>query len=70
MIEFFGMMSFFKKGKLNLKYIGSYNILKNIGKVAYELEFPAELTIVHLIFHISFLKKCVGDPSSIVLEKV
>ena len=38
--------------------------------MAYELEFPAKIAVVHPIFHISFLKECVGDPSSIVLEKV
>ena len=38
--------------------------------MAYELEFPAELAVVHPIFHISLLKKFVGDPLSIVLDKV
>ena len=27
---------------------------------------PAELTTVHSVFHISLLKKCVGDPASVV----
>ena len=34
--------------------------------MAYELELPQELEVVHLVFHISMLKKCLGDPSLIV----
>ena len=55
-----------RKGKLSPRYVGPYKILKRISKVAYELEFPAKLAAVHPVFHISLLKKCVGDPASIV----
>ena len=61
-----GVMRFGKKGKLNSRYVGPYKILKRVGKVAYELELPAELAAVYSIFHISLLKKCVGDQASVV----
>ncbi|WMV24300.1 hypothetical protein MTR67_017685 [Solanum verrucosum] len=61
-----GVMRFGKKGKLSSRYVGPYQILRRVGKVAYGLGFPNELASVHLVFHVSMLKKCVGDPTSIV----
>ena len=64
-------MRFGKKRKPTPRYIGPYKIFKRIGKVAYKLELPAKLAAVHKVFHISLLKKCVGDPAPIVpLESV
>ncbi|WMV18293.1 hypothetical protein MTR67_011678 [Solanum verrucosum] len=61
-----GVMIFGKKGKLSPQYIGPYRISKRIDKVAYELELPQELETVHPVFHISMLKKCMGNPSLII----
>ena len=47
-------------------YVGPYTILKKIGKVAYELRLPNELTLVYLVFHVSMLKKCIGHSESIL----
>ncbi|WMV18482.1 hypothetical protein MTR67_011867, partial [Solanum verrucosum] len=64
-----GVIRFGKNGKLSPRYIGPYRIAKRIGSVAYELELPQELVAVHPVFHISMLKKCMGDPSLIVQTK-
>lgn len=34
--------------------------------MAYKLELPFCLIFIHLIFHVSMLRKCMGDPSQIV----
>ena len=61
-----GVMRFGRKGKLSPRYVGPYEILQRVGEVAYELALPAELASVHPVFHVSMLKKCLGDPASIL----
>ncbi|XP_070008070.1 uncharacterized protein [Nicotiana sylvestris] len=62
-------MRFGKKRKLSSRYVRPYKISQRIGQVAYKLEQPLEMSLVHLVFHISILKKVVGDPSLIVPVK-
>ena len=52
-----GVMRFGNKGKLSHLYIGPYRISKRVDNVAYKLELPPELAVVHQVFHISMLKK-------------
>ncbi|WMV46591.1 hypothetical protein MTR67_039976 [Solanum verrucosum] len=61
-----GVMRFGKKVKLSPRSISPYRISKRIGNVVYKLELPQELAVVHPMFHISMLKKCMGDPSLII----
>ncbi|WMV37248.1 hypothetical protein MTR67_030633, partial [Solanum verrucosum] len=61
-----GVMRFGKKGKLSPRYVGPYEILKRVGKEAYELKLPNESAPVHPVFYISMLKKCIGEPVSIL----
>ena len=34
--------------------------------MAYELKLSSELAPIHPVFHFSMLKKCIGDPMSIL----
>ncbi|XP_047264618.1 uncharacterized protein LOC124896821 [Capsicum annuum] len=61
-----GIMRFGKKGKLSPQFVGSYDIVKRIGELAYEVNLPSELVAVHPVFHVSILKKYIGNPSLIV----
>ncbi|XP_070017219.1 uncharacterized protein [Nicotiana sylvestris] len=60
-----GVMRFGKKGKLSPRYIGPYQIVQRIGRVAYKLDLTPELDAIHLVFHVSMLRKFLGDPSCI-----
>ncbi|GJT97691.1 putative reverse transcriptase domain-containing protein [Tanacetum coccineum] len=53
-----GVVRFGKRGKLNPRYVGPFKVLAKVGKVAYKLELPQELSRVHHTFHVSNLKKC------------
>nr|GEZ32972.1 putative reverse transcriptase domain, ribonuclease H-like domain, aspartic peptidase domain protein [Tanacetum cinerariifolium] len=56
-----GVVHFGKQGKLNPRYVGSFNVLEGVGDVAYKLDLPEELSRVHNTFHVSNLKKCHAD---------
>ena len=57
-----GMQHFHVKGKLAPRYIGPFKILARRGEVAYQLDFPSELSEFHDVFHISQLRKCLEVP--------
>nr|GFC91247.1 putative reverse transcriptase domain-containing protein [Tanacetum cinerariifolium] len=64
-----GVVRFGKRGKLNPRYVGPFNLLERVGNVAYKLDLPEELSRVHNTFHVSNLKKCHADePLAIPLD--
>nr|GEY71589.1 putative reverse transcriptase domain-containing protein [Tanacetum cinerariifolium] len=66
-----GVVLFGKRGKLNPRYVRPFKVLAKVGKVAYKLELPQELSRVHHTFHVSNLKKCYFDePLVMSLEGV
>ena len=66
-----GVKRFGKNGKLSPCYVGPYRILSRVRKVAYEIELPTDLSSIHPVFHVSLLKKWIGDPAVLVpLESI
>ena len=61
-----GVVRFSKKGKFSPCYMGPYEIFERVRKVSYELILPSKLALTHLVYHVYMLKKCVGDPESIL----
>nr|XP_016451075.1 PREDICTED: uncharacterized protein LOC107775811 [Nicotiana tabacum] len=61
-----GVMRFGKKEKLSPRYIRPYQIVQRIRRVDYKLELPPELDAIHPVFHVSMLRKFLGDPSCII----
>ena len=61
-----GVIRFKKRGKLGPMYIGPFQVLARMGRVAYRLDLPVELSQIHSTFHASQLRKCVVDDSAVV----
>ena len=61
-----GVIRFGKRGKLNPRYIGPFEIISRVGPVAYKLQLPIELNKVHPVFHVSNLKKCLSDETLVI----
>jgi hypothetical protein len=53
-----GVRRFVVKGKLAPRYVSPYQILARRGEVAYQLSLSEGLPVVHDVFHVSQLKKC------------
>ncbi|TYK19410.1 pol protein [Cucumis melo var. makuwa] len=61
-----GVLRFEKKERLSLRFVGPFEILKQIGPVAYRLALPPSFSAVHDVFHVSMLRKYVPDPTHVV----
>ena len=61
-----GVIWFGKHGKLSPRFIGSFEILERIGRVAYRLALPPSMSGVHEVFHVSILRKYTPNPAHVV----
>ncbi|GJS68006.1 hypothetical protein Tco_0682571 [Tanacetum coccineum] len=55
------VVRFGKKGKLEPRFVGPFEVIEKVGPVAYRLDLPEELDGVHDTFHVLNLKKCLAD---------
>ncbi|XP_050889539.1 uncharacterized protein LOC127094804 [Lathyrus oleraceus] len=55
-----------KSRKLSSRFIGPYQISKKVGDVAYRITLPPSLANLHVVFHVSQLRRYIADPSHIV----
>jgi hypothetical protein len=63
-----GVRRFGIKGKLAPRYIGSYPIIDKYESMSYQVELPSRLLVVHNVFHVSKLKRCLKPPTDVVIE--
>ena len=61
-----GVVRFGNRGKLSPRFIGPFEILERIGTVAYRLPLPPNMIGVHVVFHVSMLRKYTPDPAHVV----
>ncbi|XP_070024864.1 uncharacterized protein [Nicotiana sylvestris] len=61
-----GIMRFGRKGKLSLRFISTFEVLRRVGEVACKLVLPPSLVGVHPVFHVSKLRRYQGDPSHVL----
>ena len=64
-----GIFRFGKKGKLAPRYVGPFKIINRVGEVAYRVELPQQLAVIHPVFHISMLRRYIPDPSHVIEYK-
>ena len=61
-----GVIRFGKQGKLQPRFIGPFEILNQVGDVAYRLALPPSMVAIHPMFHVSILCKYIHDPTHII----
>ena len=61
-----GVVKFGKRGKLSPRFIRPFEIIENVGTVAYRLALLLSMSGVHEVFHVSMLRRYTPDPAHVV----
>ncbi|KAL8105555.1 hypothetical protein AgCh_029374 [Apium graveolens] len=62
-----GLTRYGNKGMIKPRYVGPFEILKRVGKVAYELDLPPHMQHIHNVFYMSMLKKYNPDTRHLIV---
>ncbi|XP_050222243.1 uncharacterized protein LOC126672339 [Mercurialis annua] len=57
------------KGKLEPRYVGSYEITERVEMVAYRLALSPDMSLDHLVFYVTLLRKCISDLSHVIVQQ-
>jgi len=60
------VIKFGKKGKMSPHYIIPYKISRRFSTVAYKLDLPSDLALVHSMFRVLLWKKFIGDHTLVI----
>ena len=64
-----GVSRFGRGGKLSPRFIGPFEVVERVGKVAYRLLLPTHMSDIHDVFHVSVLRKWMSDAGRRVSEE-
>ncbi|KAI3715465.1 hypothetical protein L6452_22448 [Arctium lappa] len=60
-----GIIRFENRGKLSPRLLGPFAILDDMGLQAYKLDLLPEMSRIHNIFHVCYLRKCLVDEDAV-----
>ncbi|WP_222196276.1 hypothetical protein, partial [Modestobacter italicus] len=61
-----GVVRFGKRSKLVPRFIGPFEVIKEVGNVAYQLALPSSMSKVYDVFHVSMFRKSLRDPTHVI----
>lgn len=60
------VIRFGKKGKLSPQFGGSFEIVRKMSNLAYQVALPSDLSRMHDVFHVLMLRKYIVDPDHVI----